>query len=108
MKSSVGYTSDSGRVAGPRLRCFLRAGSLFLVVIGSSSVMKVYAATCPALTEMNLSHIQGTVYGPSGVPVPQIVIQALRDGTVLATTHTDDKGRFAFKADPGNYDLHIQ
>jgi Carboxypeptidase regulatory-like domain len=108
MKNAAGCRLDSGTMAWSRIRCFLEAGSLLLVLIAAGGVGTGRAATCPAVPELSLSRLQGTVFGPSGVPVPQIVIQALQDGAVMATTHTDDKGKFAFAAAPGKYVLHIQ
>jgi hypothetical protein len=102
------YKMDSARTAGPRLRCFLSEALVLVLVIGAGGARAGYAANCPAVPDMSLSRLQGTVYGPSGVAVPQITIQALQDGVVMATTHTDDKGKFAFTAAPGKYVLHIQ
>jgi len=57
---------------------------------------------------MHLARLQGTVYGPSGVAVPQIVVRVEQDGKLVAQTQTDDHGRFEFKVAPGNYVVHVQ
>ena len=106
MTSALRNDLDSG--AGPRLRSFLNKALVLVLVIGASRARAGYAATCPAVPELSLSRLQGTVYGPSGVALPQMVIQVLQDGTVMATTHTDNKGRFAFVAAPGKYVLRVQ
>ena len=109
MKNVLDYKVDRIRTAGPRLRCFLTATMLISVLIGSGGAAKGHAATCPALPEMSLSRLQGTVYGPSGIPVPQVVVQVLRDGKQVAQAQTDDKGKFAFKGiTSGNVLVHVQ
>ena len=87
------------------LRRFLKAALLIPAVIGAATAC---ASTCPPLADMNLPRLQGSVYGPSGVPVPQIQIQAELDGKVVGKAQTDDKGKFEIKVAPGNYIVHLQ
>ena len=108
MKDDIGYRCR--RMAGPRLRCFLSAALPVVVVMGFGGTLKGFAAsTCAPIPEMKLSHLQGTVYGPSGVPLPQILVRVMRDGIPVNQAQTDSKGRFAFKTiAPGSVVLHIQ
>ena len=104
------YNYKRGRRAGPRLRCFLNAGLPLVLVAGWGSAPRAYAAsTCPPPPDMTMSRLQGTIVGPSGVPVPQIAVKVLRDGIPLNQAATDDKGRFEFKGlAPGYVDVRIQ
>ncbi len=106
----LNYKAIRGRVAGPRLRCFLNAGLPLLLVSSLGGATPMYAAsTCPPPPEMTMSRLQGTIVGPSGVPVPQIVVKVLRDGIPLNQAATDDKGRFEFKGlAPGYVSVRIQ
>jgi hypothetical protein len=70
--------------------------------------MAQVATTCASPPEMNLSRIQGTVYGPSGVPISKIQVQAEQNGKIVSQTRTDDRGRFELKIAPGSFDLHVQ
>ena len=109
MKSSVHDIAESGRTAGPRLRCFLNTPMLLLLVMGSSGATAVYAAApCPVLPDMSLARMQGTVYGPSGVAVPQVLVRVTQDGRQVAQGQTDDHGKFQLKVEPGNYVVHVQ
>jgi hypothetical protein len=108
MKRVLRYKTGCGRKAGPRLRCFLNDTLLVFLVIGSSCAKTGYALTCPEPSALNLSHLQGTVYGPSGVAIPQIQVRVERDGKLVSQIQTDDKGRFDFKVEPGNYVVHLQ
>jgi hypothetical protein len=86
----------------------LTAALLLFLVPGSSGATTEAATTCPSPPEMNLSRIQGMVYGPSGIPIPKILVQALQNGKIVAQTQTDDRGKFELKVAPGNYDVHLQ
>jgi hypothetical protein len=108
MKRFARCKARTQRKAGLRLRCFLNHALVVFLVIGSSCAKTGYAISCPAPSELNLSHLQGTVYGPSGVSVPQIKVRVERDGKLVSQTTTDDKGRFDFKVEPGNYVVHLQ
>jgi Carboxypeptidase regulatory-like domain len=107
--NTLHHEANSGKMAGLRLRCFL-SSAFVLLALAWCDARAGYAqgSPCPALPEMSVSRLQGTVYGPSGVPVPQIQVKVLRDGIFVAQTQTDDKGKFEFKVAPGNLDLHLQ
>jgi len=96
------------RSAGPRLRCFLTAALLLFLVKGSSGATTEAAMPCASPPEMNLSRVQGTVYGPSGVPLPKILVQAVQNGKIVAQTQTDDRGKFELKIAPGSFKVHVQ
>jgi hypothetical protein len=89
------------------LRCFLKAALLLALIIGFFCPIAASAANCPAPEEMGLKKLQGTVYGPSGILLPLIVVQLSRDGKFVAKTETDAKGKFEFKPEPGPYDLEL-
>jgi hypothetical protein len=96
------------RPAGPRLRCFLAAALLIVLVKGSSGATTDHAMTCASPPAMNLSRIQGTVYGPSGVAISKILVQAVQNGKIAVQTQTDDRGRFELKVAPGSLNVHVQ
>jgi len=97
------------RSAGPRLRCFLTPVLALILAMGSGAATAYAAAACPVIPEMTMSNVQGTVYGPSGIPLSQIVVQLIRDGSPMGQVQTDGKGRFTFKSvGPGNATLHVQ
>jgi hypothetical protein len=108
MKSARHDKANSGRLEGAAFRCFLNAELLLVLVIGSSGATTAYAATCPAPTDLRLAHLQGTVYGPSGVTLPQIQVEAVQAGKLVAQAQTDDRGRFQLKVAPGDYDVRLQ
>jgi hypothetical protein len=109
MKSAEHDKADSGRLAGPRLRCFLSAELMLLLVIGSSGAAVAHAAaTCPAPSDLHLARLQGTVYGPSGVPLSQIQVRVEQAGKLVVQAQTDERGRFQFKVAPGDFDVHLQ
>lgn len=103
-----GDGSNSGGKAGHWLRYFLDAVMLLSLLAGLSSTRAAHAVECPSPPDMSLPRLQGTVYGPSGVPVPQIMIRVEREGKVVAQSQTDDHGKFAFKVAPGNVNVHVQ
>jgi hypothetical protein len=99
------------RSAGPWLRCFLTPALALVLAMAWGGAAKAYgaAAACPVIPEMTMSKVQGTVYGPSGIPLSQIVVQLIRDGSPMGQMQTDGKGRFTFKSvGPGNATLHVQ
>jgi hypothetical protein len=108
MKNAVVDKADSGRLAGPGLRFSLNAELLLLLVIGSNGVAVAHAVTCPAPSDLKLARLQGTVYGPSGVALPQIQVVVAQAGRVVAQAQTDDRGRFQFKVAPGDFDVRLQ
>jgi hypothetical protein len=55
-----------------------------------------------------VNKLQGEVYGPSGIPLPQILILVSKDGKFVSKTKTDGSGKFEFKARAGLYDLKLQ
>jgi hypothetical protein len=92
---------------GHRLYCFLKASLLLALVSGFSRATAAYATTCPAPQELGVGKLQGTVYGPSGVPVPQILVRLSREGKFVAQTQTGGNGKFEFKTVRGLYDLQL-
>ena len=54
-----------------------------------------------------MKYLQGTVYGPSGIPLPQVVVQLMREGKFVANLWTDGKGKFEVNLVPGPYDLQL-
>ncbi|KAA6464758.1 carboxypeptidase regulatory-like domain-containing protein [Acidobacteria bacterium AB60] len=105
----MSFNYKCGRWAGPRLRCFLTAGLLGWLALASGLAKSYAAASCAPIPEMSIGRLQGTVYGPSGVPLPQIVVKVMRDGIPVNQAQTDDKGRFEFKGvAPGNVVVRIQ
>ena len=89
------------------LRCVLNAALLVVLAVGG--VARAHgAATCPAPADMSLPRLQGTVYGPSGVPVPQIQVRAEQNGKIVGQAQTDDKGKFEIKVAAGTYNVHLQ
>ena len=98
-----------GRGAGPWLRCFLTSALALGLAMGSGATRAYGATACPVIPEMTMSKVQGTVYGPSGIPLSGIVVQLIRDGSPMGQVQTDGKGRFTFKSiGPGNATLHVQ
>ena len=108
MRSAMREEIGSGWNAGRRRRSFLSAELLFLLLIFGAGATRATAATCAALSDLSLSRMQGTVYGPSGVTVPQILVQVMQDGAQVGQTHTSERGKFQLKVPPGNYVVHIQ
>lgn len=100
--------TDSTIAAGLRLRCFLNAALQLFLVIGLSGAMTAFAMDCNSKWDMKLSRVQGTVYGPSGLTVPEIRVWVERTGKIVAKTQTDGRGRFELKVAPGNYVVHLQ
>ena len=108
MKSAARCRGNSEKAAGPRLRYFLNAELLLFLVIGSSGATRAFAVACPAPSDLKLARLQGTVYGPSGVALPQIQVVVAQAGRVVAQAQTDDRGRFQFKVAPGDFDVRLQ
>ena len=100
--------SEVTRSAGLWLRCFLRAALLLSLVTGFCRATAAFAATCPVPQEFGMKKLQGTVYGPSGISLPQILVQLSREGKFVAKTKTDASGKFEFKLAPGLYDVELQ
>ena len=100
--------SGVARAAGLWLRCFLRAALLLALVTGFCRSTAALATTCPAPEELGVNKLQGAVYGPSGISLPQIHVQLSREGKFVAKTQTDSSGKFGFKIGPGLYDLELQ
>jgi hypothetical protein len=106
-------TRTSSSIAGIQdqrglwLRCFLKATLLLALVTGFCFPTAAHAANCPAQEELGLKKLQGIVYGPSGIALPQIVIRLSREGKFVAQTETDAKGKFEFKPEPGHNDLEF-
>jgi len=96
------------RPAGPRLRCFLSAALLSILVIGACGAKTAHAAPCAAPPDLKLSRIHGMAYGPSGLPVPEILVWVEQDGKSIAKTQTDKRGKFELKAAPGKMIVHVQ
>lgn len=92
--------------AGIRLRCFLKIALLLALVAGFCRATAAYAV-CPALPELGVNKLQGAVYGPSGITMPQIHVLLSREGKPVAQTKTDGSGKFEFKIGPGLYDLQL-
>lgn len=88
------------------LRCFLSAG--FLGLLACNGGADAYAASCPALPDLSLGRLQGTVYGPSGSPVPQVLVRVEHEGKLVIQRMTDVNGRFDFKTVPGDFGVHVQ
>ena len=95
------------RAAGLWLRCFLRAALLLALVTGFCRATAAFAATCPEPQEFGMKKLQGTVYGPSGISLPQIHVLLSREGKFVAQTQTDSSGKFEFKIAPGLYDVEL-
>lgn len=109
MTRSVYDIGESVKTVGPRLRCFLNAPMLLALVIGSSGTTRSFAAApCPVMPDMSLARLQGTVYGPSGVPLPLVVVRVMQNGKQVDQTQTDDHGKFRYKVAPGDYVVHLQ
>jgi hypothetical protein len=85
----------------------LKAAFLLALVTGFFCPMAANAANCPAPEDLGLKKLQGVVYGPSGIALPQILIRLSREGKFVAQTETDAKGKFEFKPEPGNNSLEI-
>jgi len=108
MKSAARCRGNSEKAAGPRLRYFLNAELLLFLVIGSSGATRAFAVACPAPSDLHLARLQGTVYGPSGVAVSQVVVKVEQEGKVISQAQTDEHGKFQFKVAPGDFTVHIQ
>ena len=107
MKSAFSSSASIQQQRGLWLRCFLKVALLFALVTGFWRATAAHAANCPAPEEMGLKKLQGIVYGPSGISLPQIDVGLLQDGKFVAKTQTDGKGKFEFKPAPGPYDLEL-
>jgi hypothetical protein len=84
----------------------LNAAFLLAVMSGLGTATAGYAATCAALPELGVKKVQGEVYGPSGVAVPQIVVRVSRDGKFIGEAKTDGKGKFVLNTTgPALYDV---
>jgi hypothetical protein len=90
-----------------RLRCFFKIALLLALVTGFCRATAAYAAACSVPPELGVNKLQGTVYGPSGITVPQILVLLSRDGKSVSQTKTDGRGKFEFKVGPGLYDLQL-
>lgn len=89
------------KTAGPRLRCFLGGTMAILIGIGTPAILH---AQCVSRV-MRVSRVQGTVFNTSGIPIPNVTVSLELQGKAVATTKTDDVGRFSIPANPGIYDL---
>lgn len=77
----------------------LSAGRIEGQLVADAGV--VVAKLLPAQNAVN--NPQGDVY-----PVSGATVELLRDGTVIATTTTDEYGRFYFSGlEPGNYEVRV-
>ena len=108
MSSRAAQIARFERPAGPRLRCFLNVALLSILVIGAYGAKTAHAAPCAAPPDLKLSRIHGMIYGPSGLPVPQILVWAEQDGKSIVKTQTDSRGKFELKVAPGKMIVHVQ
>ena len=107
MKRRISLSEGVQDQRGLWLRCFLNAALLLALVTGNCRATEAYAASCPAPEELGLKKLQGIVYGPSGISVPQILIRLSHEGKFVAQTKTDSSGKFEFKIAPGPYDAEL-
>ncbi len=107
MKRTFSLSAGIQDQRGLWLRCFLKAALVVALVTSFFCPTAANAANCPAPEELGLKKLQGTVYGPSGIALPQIVVRLSREGKFIAKTETDGKGKFEFKPGPGHNDLEI-
>jgi Carboxypeptidase regulatory-like domain len=63
---------------------------------------------CIGQPTIHLSRLQGTVFDPSGVPVPTVEISLVQDGQIVEKATTAEDGNFDLKAPAGNYELRVR
>jgi Carboxypeptidase regulatory-like domain len=54
---------------------------------------------------ISFSHVQGTIVDSSGEPIPDVDLTLTSEGKAIASTATDQAGRFSIPAPPGKYGL---
>ena len=92
--------------AGLRLRCFLEIVLAGVVLIGSSFSMA--QVDCVEPHQIAVSHVQGQVFDPFGIPVPRAtVILVPKKGNALETK-ADGAGRFEVNAPSGHYAMKVE
>jgi hypothetical protein len=88
------------------LRCFLEA-MLFTGMVVGFSTKNSNAMTC-VVSRVRVAHLQGEVFDPSGIPLPQSRVRVSQGISVIAETLTDNKGHFAVKLSDGTYRIEVE
>jgi tetratricopeptide (TPR) repeat protein len=75
-----------------------------LLTLLAAAVLAVFSDTRSVAQQPEPAAIRGVVDHANGSPVPDAAVQLQQAGTVVARTHTDVHGSFAFeRVQPGNY-----
>jgi len=82
-----------------------KLSDLLLAIALLGFVLTVCPAQCVHRT-IPVSRVQGSVFDSLGQPIPSVEVSLKSEGKVVATTTTDDAGRFSVSASPGKYDLY--
>ena len=84
-----------------------------LVPYGTYTI-KVYDPSADKLVTLTIEFspakavIEGTVVDPQGNPVAGALVKLLKDGSLVASTATDDTGAFTLEAEVGTYTLSVE
>ena len=105
MKSAVDDIAESGRTAGPRLRCFL--GLAWRIALLSAALCGPLHAQVDVQTPIHLTHVRGYVVNSVGKPVVNADVTLVRDDAVRFRTRTDGGGGFHFDHVLGKYWLRV-
>jgi len=84
------------------LRCFL--GGVLFVLAGMGPAVPIPYAQC-VYPVIRISRVQGAVYDPSGVAIPNVKIELKNPDKIVATVTTNEHGEFSMAAAPGRYNL---
>ena len=97
-----------------RLAAVPKCGAWSVRAVGSRGSRAVYRhRACASRSGVEGIVLRGpitpvcTADSPCDAPVPDVAVQALQNGTVVATTKTDQNGRFRLSLDAGDYTVRV-
>jgi Carboxypeptidase regulatory-like domain len=94
------------RPAGLRLRCFLEIVLAGVIFIGSS--FSVAQVDCVDPHPILVSHVQGQVFDPFGIPVPEATISLVPSKGDAFKAAANADGEFEIIAPDGKYALQVE
>jgi hypothetical protein len=100
-RESIGTSKQRGRW----LRCFLARAFFAMALVLPASALAWAKVEPPG--PLHLWSLHGFFMDRAGMPIENVEVTLVRDGTVLHKTKTDVSGRFGFDHVSGRYRLHI-
>ena len=88
------------------LRCFLGRMSLLLALQCLSASQVFCQSDCIGYKNLVVSKIEGRVFDPSGVPIPNALVTVTRNADMGVSDTTDANGSFSMPSTSGEYKVH--